>query len=141
MQQAVDTDFEEDVVHEFTNWICEGTKCPHDKGIGQRHRFGKAPKVLGVQVVRWNATGKLGHHVHASETLQVDSQQYSLRSVVCHAGQATWSGHYYAFARYEVHGEDVWWLHNDALRRCAHPSEATSLSASTCPGRTYMPFY
>ena len=59
----------------------------------------------------------------------------------CIPGQSASRGHYYTFARYEVHGEDVWWLHNDALRRCAHPSEISSFSVSTCPGTTYVLLY
>ena len=99
VQEAVDSYFKEEVVFDFTDWVCDDVECPHDRGMGKTLNYILWPKVLAVQLMRWSTDLKLGHHVHANDNITVNGQTYVLRSVVCHAGSGTQVGHYYTFAK------------------------------------------
>ena len=139
-QSALDACFAEEKV-ELTEWTCVDGACLHNMGIVKKRIVSLAPAVLAVQLVRWNQHGKLLHHVHADAEVNAFGQRYTLRSVVCHCGASPHGGHYYAFAKYDHNGTDKWWLHNDAVRRLARPSEVKSYRAGWANGQVYLAFY
>ena len=98
-------------------------------GMGKKRIVSNAPAVLAVQLVRWGLHGKLCHYVHADAEVDAFGQRYTLRGIVVHSGVSPHGGHYYAFAKYERDGTEMWWLHNDRTRRLARPSEVEAFSA------------